>query len=619
MFRSPFRAEADNYTLYGVLFGLCFPLLASLTASLTSTGTVSLAAILEAQRTNPLLWIIDTAPFFLGLCARRAGRRQDMLHRQVQDRDAIIEARTAELREALEEAHTAARAKATFLGTMSHEIRTPLNGVLGMVQVLDHTPLSPDQRECVEVIRSSSETLLTVLTDVLDFAAIEAGDTETPDTSHQPFDLHALLEESVSSTVRPAAERGLPINLLIHPDTPAQVLGDPARLRKVLIHLLYNAVKFTHEGEVFVEVTAERHTDTATVAIAVQDTGIGIDPEQIPHLFQPFRQVDPSMNRRYGGTGLGLALSQRLSRQMGGGITVESTPGRGSTFTLTIPLGVTPQPREALPPLGEGRTLLVVGRCAGLRHVLSHLGERWGFDVLPATTVEAALAVLMQRYVPDAILLAENLSDAALQRLADALEQAPALAAPPLLHLTTPLTTPCPSLQALPSYHPLPAPLTPHALHRILHASWQEAAPADADTKRDEPAPCTEPPTFDRTLFERFRDVEAEGDLAFVHSLLHQFLDEAQEMLSEMRRAFQDGDLDTVRFLAHKLTSSSRLFGACRLSSLCREAELGTPTPALLDRMWAEFEAAAACLREACAPGADDAPPTRRTPSRQRA
>ncbi|RMH62823.1 MAG: Hpt domain-containing protein, partial [Bacteroidetes bacterium] len=172
------------------------------------------------------------------------------------------------------------------------------------------------------------------------------------------------------------------------------------------------------------------------------------------------------------------------------------------------------------------------------------------------------------------------------------------------------------------------------ALHRILHACWQETTPAEDAASHDEPpaeAPptCTEPPTFDRTLFERFRDVEAEGDLDFVHSLLHQFLDEAQEMLTDMRRAFQDGDLDTVRFLAHKLASSSRLFGACRLSSLCRDAELGTPTPALLDRMWAEFEAAAACLREACAPGPDGtlpastppatAPPSRRVPSRQRA
>lgn len=603
MLRPPFHTEANTYTLYGALFGLGFPLAASLIVSLSTTGAVSLAAIWEAQTTNPLLWIINTAPFFLGLFARLAGRRQDALRQHVLDRDDLIAAQTAELRQALADARAAAEAKSTFLAIMSHEVRTPLNGVLGMVQVLDDTDLNHEQRECLSTIRDSSEALLTILTDVLDFAALDvAGGTLTL----APFDLHAVLTEAVTSSVSLAAQRCLPLNLLIHHDTPVQVVGDRRRIRQVLLNLLNNAVKFTHQGEIFVEVMPLCEDTDVVVQVAVQDTGIGIAPSEVDHLFQPFNQVDPSLKRRYSGTGLGLAICRTLCEQMGGRIWVESTPKEGSTFTFTVRLELTAPPSSAPAPTPrfEGRSLLVVGPCAGLRRVLGHLSDRWGFELMPVTSIAAGLAYLTQRHTPDALLLTENVSDTDASRFADALRQAPVLTPLPILHVTTPLAVPNPSLGALPSYHPLPAPVTAETLRSAFESCWRtDARSANAATVPTvaPSAGSLQPPTFDRALFEHLRDVEADGDLAFVQTLLHQFLDDAQAMLAEMQQAYREGDVETVRFLAHKLTSSSRLFGACRLSTLCREAEHGTPSPALLNQMLAEFTAVSENLLDACA------------------
>jgi len=242
--------------------------------------------------------------------------------------------------EAQQVAEAATRAKSTFLANMSHEIRTPMNGVIGMTQLLLNTTLGEKQRDLVENIRVSGEILLTVINDILDFSKIEAG---RMDLESRPFSLTACLA-SVQSLLHPrAVEKNLALHYKISPDAPTYLIGDVTRLRQILLNLVGNAVKFTEQGEVGIEVSLEPGSPEASpngvrLHFAVKDTGLGLPADKLSLLFQPFSQVDPSITRNYGGTGLGLAISKRLTEMMGGQIWAESTgvPGQGSTFHFTL-------------------------------------------------------------------------------------------------------------------------------------------------------------------------------------------------------------------------------------------------------------------------------------------
>lgn len=367
------RAIGTGQELFGLQKnGQEFPLELELNPIDTPNGTFALASIVD-------------------ITARK--RHKDELSRAAQE----LEVKNAELLQARDQAVRAGQAKTEFLATMSHEIRTPMNGVLGMTTLLLDTNLTPEQRDYLHTLRHSSESLLRIINDILDFSKIEAGKFTI---EHIPFDLRLTIEDTLDILAPTAQGRQLELVGLIDAQTPRTVVGDPGRIRQILTNLVGNAIKFTEQGEVLIQVLqTDENSEAVSLRFEVIDTGIGLSPEAQAKMFQAFTQADSSTARKYGGTGLGLTICKRLVELMGGQIGLQSIAGQGTCIWFTVRFGTQGDAPSAVPPLPpvkdlRGLRVLLVDDNATNRSLLQYHVSAWNMTHESAVDGPSALAML---------------------------------------------------------------------------------------------------------------------------------------------------------------------------------------------------------------------------------
>jgi signal transduction histidine kinase/CheY-like chemotaxis protein/HPt (histidine-containing phosphotransfer) domain-containing protein len=463
-----------------------------------------------------------------------------------------LETLSRELQATARRAESASQSKSEFLATVSHEIRTPLNGVIGMSDLLTDQPLDPCSREYVRTLHASAGRLLELINDILDFSKIESGRLEL---ERRPIRLAALIEDACRLFGPHAEAKGLVIVARLSPGLPAQVMGDPARLRQILLNLLSNAIKFTERGEVRIEAAV---SEAGRLRIVVCDTGLGIAEEQQERLFEPFRQADASTARRYGGTGLGLAICRRLTDAMGGEIGVDSAPGEGSRFWVELPLEPAEAELERSEPLCStplpvaGGSVLVVEDNPVNQQVASAMLERLGCRVrvvdsghraLEATQQEVFDLLFMDVQMPemDGLETVQRLRRAgdwratvpivAMTAGGPGAEQARCLAAGMNDYLTKPLNR-----------------------ERLAASLWRVLP---------------QPPLDHATLTELQESIGKEG----LTALMTLYRRQVGERLAELKSAVTKQDPATVRHLAHRLKGESASLGVVRVVGLARQLE----------------------------------------------
>jgi signal transduction histidine kinase/FixJ family two-component response regulator len=536
---------------------------------------------------------------------RLIGVTQDVTRRRAEQQ---------ELLEAKDRAEAGSRAKSEFLATMSHEIRTPLNGIVGMLELLGDTELTDAQRSMASGASRSCEVLMTVINDVLDLSRIEANRLDLESIS---FDPRTIADDVTAMLADSARRKGLTLSCQMDWDAPPRIIGDPQRLRQVLINLVSNAVKFTSRGEVVLTITGRSDGASATrLRLTISDTGIGISDEEIGRLFQPFSQADMSTSRKYGGSGLGLAISHRLIELMGGSISVASTPGAGSTFTVdfTAPESTTNTPTiitahptgvPAPPPMARpndpsdvkpGRRVLLVEDHPLNQQVARAMLGKLGCEVTVASSGVEGVS-LAGSGAFDLILMDCQMPEV------DGLEATRRIRAREGSGTRTPIVALTANalngdrercLEAgMDDY--LTKPLTSTPLRAMLER-WSTARPKAAEGPR---SAAPEGAVLDEEALGELAMLNDGGILAHVIGL---FYNDGQRLVLEVRRAWEAGSVEELAFAAHTLKSSSGAVGARRVRTLCssleREArgEQRLPHPDAVAALENAFEAACMAL-----------------------
>ncbi|MGM0913485.1 MAG: ATP-binding protein [Pseudomonadota bacterium] len=530
----------------------------------------------QLQRLYGLLLVLILAMSFSALLVAV------MLFREARDNAAArrdLETLSRKLQATARRAESASRAKSEFLATVSHEIRTPLNGVIGMSDLLLAEPLEEGPRQYAVTIHDSANLLLGLINELLDFSKIEAGRLEL---EYQPLSLAALVEGSVAIFAARAESRGIRLEARVSEALPSWMMGDPARLRQVLLNLVANAVKFTDEGWVILEATLE---DADTLRLEVRDSGCGIPAEQRERIFEPFRQGDASTARRFGGTGLGLAISRRLVEAMGGSIDMRSEPGVGSRFWCLLPLVPAAEPlQEAAagrlePGRPQGARLLVVEDNPVNQRVAQAMLERLGCRVSLAESGEEALA-LTRRHSFDLIFMDVQMPDMDGLEVTRRLRQRHGWPATvPIVAMTAggPGGERARCLAAGMNGY-LTKPLLQEALLEVLrrHLGGSALAPTLAMSQQT---------LADPLILNSLRDSLGEQGLAPMVAL---YRDQAEAHLAQLAAALEAGDAERLRHVAHQLKGESASLGAvkvaglaARLERLAVEEELAAAGPAL--------------------------------------
>ena len=567
-------SEDDNFPraqvarLAGIRAGFAFPVLVGSDV----TAVLEFFTDKAVEPDEPLLRLMSEIGTQLGRCVER-DRAESRLKKREEALATAKEAAEA-ARDAAErarcEAEAANWAKSTFLATMSHEIRTPMNGVLGMIEVLERQGHTKDQRRIIVTMRESAQALLRIIDDVLDFSKIEAGRLELEDT---PFSLSGLVE-GVLDTFRPQVlAKGLTLDAEIDAGSQDALVGDPTRVRQILFNLLSNAIKFTEHGNVRVRAgTLPLGGGSTRTTLAVADTGIGLGAEQIARLFQPFVQADSSTTRQFGGTGLGLSIVQRLAQAMGGDVAVESAPGAGSTFTVTLTLHAAPadSPLKTL----FGPVARPVGRAA------ARSGEGPRVLVVEDHPVNREVLVLQLKLLGIAADIAENGADA-LEAWArgrysavladvhmphmDGHELARRLRAAEANHgaVRTPIVAVTANAMKAEEERCLASGMDAYLAKPVsiaqLRATLERWLPIQEETSIGDPAHQKEPSAaIDRNVLAAWLG----EDRAAIDSLLGRFRETAIDAEREIDVASRTGDLTKLTAVAHKLKGAAQAVGA---------------------------------------------------------